>query len=68
MKKIYKSPEILCVTLGDEIMDDLTLKSVGVSAGVNGQNDTDWEFNGDGKPGDTPDAKGNGRGFWDDEE
>lgn len=66
MKKKYKNPEILCVTLGDEIMDDVTLQSTGVSAGVNGQNDTDWGFNGDGKPGDTPDAKTSGR-FWDDE-
>lgn len=65
MKKIYKTPEVRLVVLGEEIMDGLTQKSVSADGQLPGTGI------GDGGPSsgtDDPGAKSNGRGFWDDED
>ena len=63
MKKIYIAPnaEIECCIA--EVMQ-LPLNSVGQSGSVTGQTDTNWDFDGDGKSTDDPDAKK--FNLWDD--
>lgn len=64
MKKIYKTPEVRLVVLGEEIMDGLTQKSVSADGQLPGTGIGDG---GESSGTDDPGAKGTGR-FWDDEE
>lgn len=70
MKKKYQAPQVNMIVYGDAIMEGaLTVESVGVSGhGNTGAEDLDAGFGGNGGSGQRVDAKGNGRGFWDDEE
>ena len=65
MKKIYKTPEVRLVVLGEEIMDGLTQKSVSADGQLPGTGISDG---GESSGFDDPGAKSSGRGFWDDEE
>lgn len=65
MKKRYISP-IVDKIIPNCIMAGESNTSYGTSGGVEGQNDTDWDFGGNGNKNDPVDAKGNN--IWDDEE
>ena len=66
MKKIYVRPEAEVACTFAELME-LPLNSVGLSGKVTGEEDTDWQFESDGKSTDNPDAKaGNLWEGWDD--
>lgn len=68
MKKIYKAPRVNKLIYCSNIMEDeMTPASVGVKAGVSGQNDGQFDFWGDGGKDQRVDSKTSGR-FWDDEE
>ena len=62
MKKIYVRPETEVECTFAEVMQ-LPLNSVGQTATVTDQDDTNWQFEGDGKSTDTPDAKADN--LWD---
>lgn len=70
MKKIYKTPEINVVSLGQELMNSIPPSSLGGKISVDpSNNDTgtsEFGFGGNGGTGVTPESKGTGR-FWDDE-
>jgi len=66
MKKIYVRPETEVECTFAEVMQ-LPLNSVGQTATVTDQDDTNWLFESDGDADDTPDAKsGNLWDGWDD--
>lgn len=67
MKKIYKTPEVRLVVLGEEIMDGLTQKSVSADGQLPGPGTgTGIGDGGESSGTDDPGAKSTGR-FWDDE-
>ena len=61
MKKIYLKPEIEEV-ISEELMQ-IILQSVGKTGNVPDEDDTGWDFGGDGSETDIPDAKGGS--LWD---
>lgn len=63
MKKIYVRPEAEVACTFAELME-LPLNSVGLSGKVTGEEDTNWQFESDGKSTDNPDAKDNSN-LWD---
>ena len=63
MKKTYIAPKAEIECCFAEVMQ-LPLNSVGQSGSVTGQTDTNWDFDGDGKSTDDPDAKK--FNLWDD--
>ena len=63
MKKTYIAPKATIECRFAEVMQ-LPLNSVGQSGSVTDQDDTNWEFGGDGSSTDTPDAKK--FNLWDD--
>ena len=63
MKKTYIAPKATIECRFAEVMQ-LPLNSVGQSGSVTGQTDTNWDFDGDGKSTDDPDAKK--FNLWDD--
>ncbi|MBR5350815.1 MAG: hypothetical protein IK124_06245 [Prevotella sp.] len=68
MKKSYIAPEVKKVFYCDAIMEGINPQSVMMQGNVPGENDATWGPGGEGHTGDNPDAKQNGRGFWDDED
>lgn len=68
MKKSYIAPEVKKVIYGEAIMEGINPVSVMIKGGVEGEDDATWGPGGEGQTGHNPDAKQNGRGFWDDEE
>ena len=70
MKKIYVAPKVDKLSLAPELMSGLRPGSIGTQ-GTTTNDDTgtgSWGNGGNGGSGIIPEAKGNGRGFWDDEE
>lgn len=72
MKKIYKTPKVEVLSFAPELMNGLPPSSIGGKISVDETNNdtgtTEFGFGGNGGGSIRPEAKGNGRGFWDDED